>query len=136
MDAALQALDDGQPGQTTAGGLRADSRHTESRSSTHTLKENRPPAVQGRNKQNQDVVQYSRRPAPSAKQKEQAVQSQHLLEMKEYFAEVNGYQVPIAVAAYVKPSQMLQTRPSSQISSSTIQLGWPLLCTCSLTEAL
>ena len=107
MDAALQALDDGQPGQTAAGGPKADSWHTESRSSTHTLKENRAPVIQGRNKQNKNVVQYSRRPAPSAKQKEQAVQSQHLLEMKEYFAEVSDNKVPITVAAYVKPSQPL-----------------------------
>lgn len=39
-------------------------------------------------KHKKDVVQYSRRPVPTSKQKEQAAQSQYLLDMKEYFAEV------------------------------------------------
>ena len=52
-------------------------------------KENQPPAAAASNSRHKrDVVQYSRRPVPSAKQKEQAAQSQYLTEMKEYFAEV------------------------------------------------
>lgn len=45
-------------------------------------------AVAPDRKHKKDVVQYSRRPVPTAKQKQQAAQSQYLLEMKEYFAEV------------------------------------------------
>lgn len=45
------------------------------------------PAAAGR-KHNKDVVQYSRRLVPTAKQKAQEMQSQYLLDMKEYFAEV------------------------------------------------
>ena len=53
------------------------------------LKENQPPVPAARSrKQDKDVVQYSRRPVPSVKQKDQAAQQQYLSEMKEYFQEV------------------------------------------------
>ncbi len=64
------------------------SRQAEVRPATKVLKENVPPAREHPNKQKKNVVQYSRRPIPTAKQKEQAMQTQHLQEMKEYFAEV------------------------------------------------
>lgn len=64
------------------------SRQAEVRPATKVLKENVPPAKEHLHKQKKNVVQYSRRPIPTAKQKEQAMQTQHLLEMKEYFAEV------------------------------------------------
>ncbi len=64
------------------------SKQAEVRPATKVLEENVPPAKEHPNKQKKNVVQYSRRPIPTAKQKEQAMQTQHLLEMKEYFAEV------------------------------------------------
>ena len=48
-------------------------------------------AVVPHKKNKNHLVQYSRRPVPTAKQKQQAAQSQYLLEMKEYFAEVLSY---------------------------------------------
>ncbi|KAL0033637.1 hypothetical protein WJX79_009265 [Trebouxia sp. C0005] len=69
------------------------SRQAEVRPATKVLKENVPPAKEHLHKQKKNVVQYSRRPIPTAKQKEQAMQTQHLLEMKEYFAEVDDFQL-------------------------------------------
>jgi hypothetical protein len=86
VNAVLESSNDDQP-QTTAG-QEVVSRQAEVRPATKVLKENVPPAREHPNKQKKNVVQYSRRPIPTAKQKEQAMQTQHLQEMKEYFAEV------------------------------------------------
>ena len=86
VNAGLESLNEDQPQTTTE--QEVVSRQAEVRPAIKVLKENVPPAKGHPNKQKKNVVQYSRRPVPAAKQKEQAMQTQHLLEMKEYFAEV------------------------------------------------
>jgi len=87
LNEVLEVSEDGLL-QAIAGGRKADTDRAEITAAAE-LKENQPPATARSHKQKKDVVQYSRRPVPSAKQKEQAAHSQHLLEMKEYFAEVH-----------------------------------------------
>lgn len=82
----MESSNEDQPQATTE--QEVVSRQVEVRPATTVPKENVPPAKEHSNKQKKNVVQYSRRPIPTAKQKEQAMQTQHLLEMKEYFAEV------------------------------------------------
>ncbi len=86
-NAVLETSNEEQPHTTTTTEQEVVSRQAEVRPATKVFKENVPPAKE-LNKQKKSVVQYSRRPIPTAKQKEQAMQTQHLLEMKEYFAEV------------------------------------------------
>ena len=86
VNAVLESSNEDQPHTTTE--QEVVSRQAEVRPATKFFKENVPPAKEHLNKQKKNVVQYSRRPSPTAKQKEQAMQTQHLLEMKEYFAEV------------------------------------------------
>ena len=57
----------------------------------YELKENQPSKFSRPTRHKKDVVQYSRRPVPSLKQKEQAAQQQYLTEIKEYFAEVHVF---------------------------------------------
>jgi len=86
VNAVLESSNVDQPQTTTE--QEVVSRQAEVRPATKVFKENVPPAREHPNKHKKNVVQYSRRPIPTAKQKEQAMQTQHLLEMKEYFAEV------------------------------------------------
>jgi len=86
VNAVLECSNEDQPPTTTE--QEVVSRQAEVRPATKVLKESVPPVKEHTNKQKKNVVQYSRRPIPTAKQKEQAMQTQHLLEMKEYFAEV------------------------------------------------
>lgn len=67
-----------------------------------------------------DVVQYSRRPVPTSKQKEQAAQSQHLLDMKEYFAEVWFTTATAGLKLFSGDPLTLQLHPLSACSQMLV----------------
>ncbi|DBA71502.1 TPA: hypothetical protein ACH3X2_011289 [Trebouxia sp. C0005] len=97
------------------------SRQAEVRPATKVLKENVPPAKEHLHKQKKNVVQYSRRPIPTAKQKEQAMQTQHLLEMKEYFAEVDDFQLAEETPVKAKPNSRSRTPVAASPEASEPQ---------------
>lgn len=92
-------------------------------------------AVPHDKKLRKEVVQYSHRPVPTAKQKAQAAHSQYLLDMKEYFAEV----LPLSLCCQLV-TEFLASVPG-YLNSIKLILVRPALCTClclikSLTLAL
>ncbi|KAL0051746.1 hypothetical protein WJX82_001400 [Trebouxia sp. C0006] len=100
-NAVSESSNEDQPHTTTE--QEVVSRQAEVRPATKVFKENVPPAKEHLHKQKKNVVQYSRRPIPTAKQKEQAMQTQHLLKMKEYFAEVDDFQLAEETPVKAKP---------------------------------
>ncbi|KAL0034660.1 hypothetical protein WJX77_001494 [Trebouxia sp. C0004] len=119
VNAVFETSNENQPQTTTE--QEVVSRQAEVRPATKVLKENVPPAKEHPNKQKKNVVQYSRRPVPTAKQKEQALQTQHLLEMKEYFAEVDDFQLTEETPVKAKPNSRSRTPVAASPEASEPQ---------------